>query len=63
MGRKPADNPKATTLGIRVNADQLAAIDEVIAEVRREHPGMELTRSDIVRSWINEAIARRAKRK
>lgn len=63
MGRKTSDNPKATTLGIRVTADQLTAIDEVIAEVRREHPGMELTRSDIVRAWINEAIARRAKKK
>lgn len=63
MGRKTSDDPKATTLGIRVTADQLAAIDDAIAEIKREHPGLELTRSDVVRMWINEAIQRRAKKK
>ena len=61
VGRKPSENPKATTLGLRVSAAELEAIDEVVEELRKQHPTIEYTRTDVIRGWMREAIARRAK--
>lgn len=64
LGRKPSDNPKGTTLGVRVDADTLEWIDAELEDRRRKNPrAIVITRAAIVRAWIDEAIDRRKKRK
>jgi hypothetical protein len=65
MGRKPVPTEdRSVQLGIRLEPDQIADIDEAIADLQRD-TGVEVTRSHIIRAWINEVRDRRrsAKRK
>jgi hypothetical protein len=62
VGRKPVENPKSIHIGIRVDEATAAALDAEIVRLKKEHPGLPLNRSDIVRMLIAEAFSSRAKR-
>lgn len=58
MGRPPADDPLSVQLSFRVNETTGEAIDEEIkAEAR---PGLRLSRNDMARMLIAEALEARA---
>jgi len=59
MGRKPAKNPKDVHLGIRVDNRTARAVDREIEFEEQLRPGLGLTRSDVVRMLMAEALAAR----
>lgn len=61
MGRKPAKNPKDIHLGIRIDEGTAAALDKEIELEEQHRPGLGLTRSDVVRMLMVEALAARQK--
>lgn len=58
MGRKPAEDPMNVQLTFRVNDATGKALDAVIEAESR--PGLTLSRSDVARMLIAEALAARA---
>ena len=63
LGRRPSANPKSATLGVRVDLEMLAHIDAEIREIAKERRGLIVTRADVVRMWVAEAIERRTRKK
>lgn len=65
MGRNalPTDLKKGVHLGLRVEQSIIDAIDSEAKEIEKQHPGVKVQRSAIVRAWLLEAIERRANRK
>jgi len=57
VGRRPAKNPKGVHLGIRIDERTARALDREIVEEERLRPGLGLTRSDVVRMLMAEALA------
>jgi hypothetical protein len=60
MGRRPAQNPKSVQLAFRVDQATAEALDEQIKA--EERPGLPLSRSDMARMLIAEALAARAEK-
>ena len=61
VGRKPSKNPRAIHLGIRVDDRTARALDHEVAIEEQARPGLGLTRSDVVRMLMAEALAAREK--
>ena len=59
VGRKPSKNPKGVHLGIRVDDQMARALDREIKFEEQLRPGLGLTRSDVVRLLIAEALGAR----
>ncbi len=59
MGRKPAENPKSTVVSFRIDEETTERLDlQVEAEQR---PGLILSRGDVAKMLLAEALAARAK--
>jgi len=61
MGRKPAEK-KTVQIGVRLDEDEIADIDAEIEHLRKTS-GVRVTRSAVIRAWIDEARERRRGRK
>lgn len=59
MGRRPAKNPKGIHLGVRVDDEMLAELDEEIEREVDAKPGLTLTRSAMLRMLVAEALIAR----
>jgi len=46
-------------LGLRVPAELLERVDVELEALRRQHPGLRVTRSDMIRQLLTEALDRR----
>lgn len=58
MGRKKLPEDRSTQqIGVRLDKEELTDIDAEIARVR-ETTGVQVTRSAIIRAWIDEARKR-----
>jgi len=62
VGRKPAKNPKAIQLGLRVDLATADLLDEEVERLRKKNPGWAPTRTDAVRALLAEAFAARKRR-
>jgi len=60
MGRTPVDNPLNVQLAFRVDKATAEAID--VAMAGEERPGLKLSRNDMARMLVAEALETRAKR-
>jgi hypothetical protein len=61
MGRRPASNPLSVQLAFRVDEDTGRALDH---EMKIESkPGLAISRNDVARILIMEALAQRAKKR
>lgn len=56
----PGRDKPAPTITLRLPADLEAEIDRVRDELRRQHEGLSVSRSDAVRVLLREALHRRA---
>lgn len=62
MGRKPKPQEERTVqLGVRLSAEEIADIDEEIARLFKTSR-VKVTRSAVIRAWIDEARERRRKK-
>lgn len=61
MGRRPANNPLSVQLAFRIDEATAKAID---GEIKNdERPGLHLSRNDMARILVAEALAARAKKR
>lgn len=56
MKRKPRG--RAAVASFRLPPDVLQALDTLVARMQAEHPGLRVTRADVVRGLILEALGR-----
>lgn len=61
MGRRPAENPLSVQLNFRVDAATASALDAEVAHDSK--PGLHLSRNDMARILVAEALAARAMRR
>jgi hypothetical protein len=61
MGRKPLETPTVQT-AIRLDQKLIDAIDAEAEAIHRS-TGIEVTRSQVMRSWLQEMAERRSKKK
>jgi hypothetical protein len=62
MGRPPSKNPKAVHLGIRIEPEIDQALQAEIDRFEREH-GVVISKSEMIRKILKDALSVRAKRK
>jgi hypothetical protein len=62
VGRKPANNPKAIHLGIRIDPETAQKLDREIKRETEAKPGLSLNRSAMVRMLMAEALLARSRR-
>lgn len=63
VGRKPSKNPLSTLLSFRIDEAQTKALDAEMERMLRETPGLMLSRGDMARILVVEALESRAKRR
>jgi hypothetical protein len=61
MGRKPLETPSIQT-AIRLDQKLIDAIDAEVEHIKRS-TGVEVTRSQVMRSWLQEMAEKRGKKK
>ncbi len=62
VGRPPSENPRNVTIGYRIDQATADDLDAELAQERR--PGLVLSRNDVARMLMTEALeVRKAKRK
>jgi len=61
VGRKPSEK-KTVQVGVRLDEDLLKDIDAEIDDLRRSS-GVVVTRSAVIKAWLDEARARRRGKK
>lgn len=61
MGRRPAEK-KTVQIGVRLDEEEIADIDAEIDQLRKSS-GVRVTRSAVIRAWIDEARERRRGKK
>ena len=61
LGRRPAENPLSVQLSFRIDDATAEQLDTELAKATDEHPGLVLSRGDMARMLMAEALkARRA---
>lgn len=54
---------KTSRLGIRLEPDLLAKLDELAKQYQRENPGVRFTRSDVARLLLQQALTEKPPRR
>ncbi len=62
VGRKPAEKPKSVHVGVRLDAEQVAAVDDEVDRLKANTPGIPYTRSMIIRALISEVLVKGRKK-
>jgi hypothetical protein len=63
LGRRPSANPKDVQVNVRFDAALTKLLDEEAAHEEALRPGIYVTRSDVIRLLVGEAIAARSKKR
>lgn len=62
VGRKPAKNPLSEQISFRIDESTAEQIDAVLEIQKANNPGLVLSRGDMVRMLVAEALAARSKK-